>query len=403
MVGWRISLWVAVVIVALFFLYLVRGILLPFIFAAIITALLDPPVRKLRLYGFSRALSVSFVFIGFFALTTLAVVYLAPLVISELTEFKDRLEFFTTELSAQSSSENIFTKWNPVHRTEIPSHAGPIDWLLSENKQFLEKLGVPTTKRALMEQYVEPYRAEIVRVVHSFFSGFIGIISSVASQLLLLILTPLLVFMMLIDLEKFKVQGASWIPSPIRTDTLAILRDIGKVFFGYLNGVVIVIALYMIVMSVVLTALQVPYSILLAILSGALYLIPYVGPWISVSAVFLITSLSGIISNWIFGFTSPWVFAAMVSGIFMLVSITFDQIIYPRVIGRSVGLHPIISMFVIFSGGALFGLLGMILSFPLAGAIKVILERVIKLTTIDHIESVHLPAIPLRHRISSEI
>ena len=63
----------------------------------------------------------------------------------------------------------------------------------------------------------------------------------------------------------------------------------------------------------------------------------------------------------------------------------------------AVGLDPIVSMFVIFSGGALFGLPGMIIAFPLAGSVKVVLDRLIRVTS-GTSEAVRLPSTPLRHR-----
>ncbi len=61
------------------------------------------------------------------------------------------------------------------------------------------------------------------------------------------------------------------------------------------------------------------------------------------------------------------------------------------------GLLPVMSMFVFLSGGALFGLVGMILAFPLAGAVKVMLDRLIRVTS-SSADALDLPAVPLRHR-----
>jgi predicted PurR-regulated permease PerM len=58
-----------------------------------------------------------------------------------------------------------------------------------------------------------------------------------------------------------------------------------------------------------------------------------------------------------------------------------------------------VSMFVIFSGAALFGLIGMIIAFPLAGAVKVVLDRLIRVTSFST-ETLDLPPVPLRHRAS---
>jgi predicted PurR-regulated permease PerM len=107
--------------------------------------------------------------------------------------------------------------------------------------------------------------------------------------------------------------------------------------------------------------------------------------------------------NWLITFDTSWIFAFVTILIFLVCSSIFDQLIYPRLVGRSVGLHPVVSMFVIFSGGALFGLMGMIIAFPLAGAIKVILERLIRITSAESVYDLRLPAVPLRHRTASEL
>lgn len=83
--------------------------------------------------------------------------------------------------------------------------------------------------------------------------------------------------------------------------------------------------------------------------------------------------------------------------VYLVCHLIFDNMVYPRLVGGSVGLHPVVSMFVIFSGGALFGLVGMIIAFPLAGAVKVILERLLRVTTVQP-DMLGLPPVPLRHR-----
>jgi predicted PurR-regulated permease PerM len=395
--GWKMTLWVAILIVALFFLYLVRSILLPFTLAVIISALLDPTIYKLRLKGFSRRSAVSLVFFGFFTLAATVIIYLTPIVSGQFIKFQERLDFYVQKLAQQNSADSIFMNWNPVVQAGVVE-TGVIERLLAENHDILHKLGIPVTKSEIVSQYVEPYRTEIVRAVRSLFTGFINIAASLAPQFLFVLITPLIVFMILMDLDRFKSRGLSWIPPSIRGDTTAIIRDIGQVFLNYLKGVALVYAFYSIGTSMMLSVLEAPYSVLLALIFGALYLIPYIGSWISGSTLLLVIGLGGLQSNWMFQFSSPWVYAAVVTGIFLIFSMIFDQAMYPRLIGKYIGLHPVTSMFVIFSGGALFGLVGMILAFPLAGSIKVILDRLMKITSADYENAVNLPAIPMRHR-----
>ena len=81
--------------------------------------------------------------------------------------------------------------------------------------------------------------------------------------------------------------------------------------------------------------------------------------------------------------------------------LALDPLVYTRVVGASVGLRPIVSFFVVFSGAALFGALGMLVAFPVAGSIKVILDRLLRITS-EGQGTLDLPVVPLRHRTAVE-
>jgi predicted PurR-regulated permease PerM len=153
----------------------------------------------------------------------------------------------------------------------------------------------------------------------------------------------------------------------------------------------------MVVMSIVLALIGAPYSILLGVIFGALYLVPYLNVLISGTILVIVTGLTGQDSGLIIHANSSWGFAVMLLLVYMACHFTYDSLVYPRVVGKAVGLDPVVSMFVIFSGGALFGLVGMIIAFPLAGSVKVILDRLIRVTSASQ-DALRLPSVPLRHR-----
>lgn len=396
-------LWAAVVAAALVFLYLVRGILLPFVLAFIISVLLDPTIRKLRARGYKRTTAIALVFFAFFGILTVGIVRVAPLISGQLDGFSTSFESFTKQISVQKDDQNIFRRWNPVQQAKPKAGSDQIDEIIASMQGPLQSLGLPTTKRALFEQYVEPHRARIAQTVRNGLNAFLGILGSAASQFLMLLFTPIFVWLILSDLDRLKVKGASWIPPSIRGETVSMAREVGDVFIRYLRGVTITIGLYSIVMAIVLSLLGAPYSILFGLLFGAFYLIPYIGPVLSLGVLFTATGLNGVSGNWFMSFDSPWAFAAVVLAIFFAVHMIYDQLVYPRLVGRAVGLNPLVSMFVIFSGGALFGFVGMILAFPLAGSIKIILERLLRITSSGSPHQLGLPAVPLRHRQAAEV
>lgn len=397
--GWRIVLWAALLLAALVFLYFVRGILLPFIIALLVAAVLEPSVQKLRRRGFSRIWAVVLIFASFGIVVAGISIPASQIVGNQLVSFRDQVEGFTRELKEREEKENIFVSWRPTVLAERHGRKSQLDLLIERNSPTLERFGLPTTRRALIDQYVLPHQRAVAESVGNFFNGFLGIAQSFGSQLLFLLLTPLLVLMILLDVEQVKRRTASWIPPSIRAETVALVSDIGQVFVNYLRGVTIAVVLYMVSSATVLTILGAPYSILLGILFGAIYLVPYIGAIISYALLFAIAGLSGNSDLWFIHFQSPWTCALVITLIYFVFGTIFDQIVYPNVVGRSVGLHPVISMFVIFSGGALFGLIGMLLAYPLAGSIKVILDRLLKVTTAPAVAT-GLPAVPLRHRSS---
>ena len=382
---------------ALFFLYLVRGILLPFILAYLIATLLEPGIKKLRLRGLSRGMSVGLVSLVFFGAVIGSGILLTPIISGQLGSLRDKVTDYSDQLAIQNRDDNFFVSWNPVIQAKQRTETNQIDLIIEDNKALLMRLGMPTTRKALIERYVEPHKAELSQSVTSFFNGFLGVASSMASKLLFLLLTPLIVIFILMDLEQFKRRSAGWIPPSIRDQVLEILEDIGQVFVKYLRGVTITIVLYSLCASVVLTLFGAPYSILLGVLFGAFYLIPYIGPLMSYSVLFVTTGLAGKQEGLLFKMDSPWAFAMVLVLCFAVYSTVFDQIVYPQLVGRSVGLNPVVSMFVILSGGALFGLIGMVFAFPLAASIKVILDRLLKFTSKQQ-DSLGLASVPIRHK-----
>lgn len=398
---WRIALWVAIVIATLAFLYAVRGILLPFILAWIIAVMLEPLVRKLRLRGVSRRTSANLITLAFFAVVGLGIFFAVPRVSNQLNELRISFQNLSDSFSQERANDNVFVRWNPVVKAQPPGALGFVDRGLEELAPYLAKFDLPTTRRALMNQYVEPHAKDIGKSLQSFVNGFLGIVGGAASQVVLLLFTPIFVFYLLQDMEQMKIRMAGWIPPSLRANTISLLTDIGDVFNRYLRGVVMTILLYTVTTAILLAALGTPYSILLALLAGVVYLIPYLGGWISTATLLLVTGFSGVSGNWFYTASSPWGFAIMVAVVFLIFSTIFDQLVYPRLVGGAVKLNPLVSFFVILSGGALFGLPGMIIAFPLAGSLKVTLARLLRLTNNQAGETLRLPAVPLRHRTST--
>jgi predicted PurR-regulated permease PerM len=400
MPGWRIHLWAVLVLNAVLFLYLVRGILLPFILSFIIAALLEPTVRKLRLRGMSRRTAVGSVTAVFLVLMVGAGMLVVPSLVRQAGNLRTEVSSVLSELTKEDPNQNFFVRWRPSVLAQTRTNKTAFDRLIEPYSGTLQRMGLPTTQQAIMDQYIEPQRPKIAKTVQDWVLSFFGIFTNAFSHILYLILIPIIVPLILMEYDDYRKVGPKWIPPAIRKSAMAIMSDIGQVFFRYLRGIALVVGLYTLAQTILLFVLGVPYALLLGPIFGALYLIPYIGNVISAVVVMLLVGFSDVRGNWIFSLPNAWVYAAIVTGCYLVVGWIFDHLIYPQMVGNSVGLSPVVSMFVIFCGGALFGLPGMLIAFPLAGSVKVILDRLIRVTSTST-EGLGLPAVPLRHRANA--
>jgi predicted PurR-regulated permease PerM len=404
MVGWRILLWAVLVLAALLFLYLVRGILLPFVVAFIIASLLEPAVKKLRMRGLSRRSSVVIVMSVFGVFVVGATVLVAPTVVGQITSLTSKAESLTNGIAQVSQTDNFFVRWNPlVDAQDQGTWTDQVDRLLETYGGTLERFDIPATRGGLIQKFIVPNQGQIVRFIQGSVHSFFGFLTNLPSEIMFVFLTPLLTLMLLMDMENFKRRSPRWIPPAIRASMMQVFDDIGQVFFKYLRGISTVVLLYSASQTIVMLVMQVPYAFLLGALFGALYLIPYIGNIISAITVLTVVGLSDVHGNMLFqasslgGLPPAWSYGIIAMTLYFAIGLVFDHLIYPQLVGNSVGLSPVVSLFVIFCGEALFGLPGMIIAFPLAGSVKVILDRLLKVTSTST-EGLNLPAVPLRHR-----
>ncbi|MBS1725434.1 MAG: AI-2E family transporter [Armatimonadetes bacterium] len=394
---WRIVLWVVIAIATLGFLYMVRGILLPFIIAILISALLHPIYRMLRKNGWGNGMAAFVPMLVFFGTLLVGLIALMPIITNQVGGLRDRGEQIVSSLAKPNPLDNFFMRGNPENRLKMASNKDPVDQFLGNYSDLLSRFNLPSTKRELIAQYIEPQRDHIKDMIQNLIKGSFSAATGFLSQGFTLIFVPLLVWFILPNTQKFKKKFLNLIPPQLRESSIDLADDIGDVFSNYLRGVAIAVFGYMAFMAILLSILGAPYGLLLGCLFGAIYLIPYLNVLISGTTLFLVTGLSGKVQWFGVHFSSSWAYAGVLVATYVICHFIFDSMVYPRYVGNAVGLDPIVSMFVIFCGGALFGLPGMILAFPIAGSVKVLLDRLIKVTNKVDVELV-LPEIPLRHR-----
>ena len=394
----RIAIWVAVVCVALGFLWLVRGVLPPFILAIVVAMVLEPVVRKLGEFHVPRPAAVLSITAAFFGLVATAIILVTPRVADQINDARVNVQSLVGQWTQDEANDNVFVRWNPIVRAQPPGPLAVVDKTFEQFRPLLNQFGLPPSRRAIFDEYVTPHRNEIAKSAETYLNNFIGSLGGALASVFPLFFTPIFVIFILMDLDNIAAKAQNWIPPSLRSGVVGVSHDIVSVFQRYLQGMMVNVFLYAIVMSAVLTAVGAPYAILLALMAAALYVIPILGGWISGITILTVTALSGTTGAAWFHLGSPFAHALLVFFSFIIVSATWDVIITPKVVGSAVDLHPLVAMFVVFCGGGLFGLLGMIIAYPLAGIAKVTLARIMAVANDPNSTELELPAVPPRHR-----
>ena len=175
-------------------------------------------------------------------------------------------------------------------------------------------------------------------------------------------------FLTLRDAPRFLNFIQRNLPQEHRSEILHVLRDTNAMLGRYIRGQLILVLLMSTITTIALTILGVPYSVLLGVLTGVLETIPFVGP-ITAGAIACLVAL---------GHPNPFdwsqiAYVTVVAAMYTILRHAEDYLVIPTVIGRAVRLHPAIVIFSLLSGGAVFGLLGIVLAVPVAATTRLVL------------------------------
>jgi len=182
------------------------------------------------------------------------------------------------------------------------------------------------------------------------------------SRAFIFLITPVLIFYFLKDIEEIKKNFWFLIPNRYHQDLKELLENINQTIMGFLRGQLIVCSFVGLGITLGLYLLDVKFPIILGVIAGVLNVVPYFGPFIGAIPAFSVAAF--------YSFS----LAISVLVLFIVIQQIESSIVSPEVLGEEVGLHPIFILFSILAGGELLGWLGLIIAIPLAAIIKEILK-----------------------------
>ena len=332
----QIRFWLIVAALLALFIYVFSEILLPFVAGMVLAYFLDPVADRLERAGLSRVWATIFILFAFVVVLTVGFIILIPILTSQLTDFVARLPDYLSRLQA------LITGFDP---TWVEQRFGVNDADLRDGLNSLLASGV----------------GFMTTIFQSIWNSGMALFNIAG----LLVVTPVVAFYMLLDWDRMVETVDRWVPRDHVQTVRQIATDINMATAGFVRGQGTLCLVLGLIYAVGLTVVGLNFGILIGLVAGLISFIPYVG-----SLVGLVLSVGvGVVQFW-----PNYYMIGAVAAVFFVGQFIEGNILQPRLVGKSVGLHPVWLMFALFAFGALFGFVGLLIAVPAAAAVAVLVR-----------------------------
>ncbi|HLJ34880.1 MAG TPA: AI-2E family transporter [Ktedonobacteraceae bacterium] len=222
---------------------------------------------------------------------------------------------------------------------------------------FLGRFGISQSQ-------IASARTQIVGQIEGLAGSVVPLLAGVLNTVLDIIVVAIISIYLLVDGQRISRWLRTNMPTQQQGRVRFLLHMLERVVGGYIRGQLIMSTFIGIVVGVGMALFHVPYAVLLGVLAFVLEFIPVLG-----------TLTSGAICVLI-ALTQGWLIAVLVLGYFVIVHIIEGDILGPRIVGKAVGLHPIVSLAALIAGAELFGIIGALLASPVAGIIQALIVAI---------------------------
>lgn len=334
--------WLGALAVLILFLYVFRSILLPFLAGLALAYFLDPVADLLERRGLSRLVATILILVMFVVLFVLAVIIIVPVLAGQLAGFAEDLPTYIASLRELASSLAVSFPWlNGYLDFEAGELPGGLQDLLAQGAGFLTGLA------------------------QGIWSSGLALINIVS----LFVVTPVVAFYMLLDWDRMVEQIDGCIPRDNVETVREIAREVNTAIAGFVRGQGTVCLILGLFYAIALSVAGLNFGLLIGLFAGLISFIPYVG-----SLVGLVLSVGvALVQFW-----PDFIMIGVIAAIFFAGQTIEGNILQPKLVGNSVGLHPVWLMFALFAFGSLFGFTGMLIAVPAAAAVGVLVRFAIR-------------------------
>ena len=328
----QIRFWLIGLACFLVALYLLRGVLLPFVVGMAVAYLLDPVCDLLESWGLSRSLATAVLTIFFLLGGAVALLLLIPALVGQLGGLLELApEFFEV-------ARGQFAKF----LTMIEDRLEPA--ILAQIRSAVEGSG-----------------ERLIVWLTSLLGGLVSGGVALANLLSLLIITPVVTFYLLRDWDRIVAWVDDWLPRAHLETIREQVREVDRTLAGFLRGQGTVCLILGVFYAIGLSVAGLDFALVVGLVAGLLSFIPYLG---AIIGLLLSVGLAAMQFD-------AWQDIAIVAGIFAVGQVVEGNFLTPKLVGEKVGLHPVWVIFGLLAGGSLFGFVGVLLAIPVAAVVGV--------------------------------
>lgn len=325
--------WLIGAVVFFGMLYILEGILLPFVLGMAIAYFFDPLCDRLEEMGCSRTLATSLVTVAFLLILVLLLVVVLPAAIGQL-------------ISLMNEIPGYYDLIRGNFRTLIARIEFEVDpMILDKARETLSGSSGDIASWA-------------TSVLGSLLSGGLALLNFLS----LLVLTPIVAFFLLRDWDRMIERIDAWLPRQHAPTVRDLASQIDTMLAGWVRGVGIVCLILATFYCIALSLVGLQSALIVGLIAGFLSFIPFVG-----AAVGFILSVGLALLQF-----DSYVNVLIVVAIFSVGQAAEGNFLTPKLVGERVGLHPVIVIFALLAGGLLLGFAGVLLAVPLAAVIGVL-------------------------------
>jgi predicted PurR-regulated permease PerM len=338
----RFLIWAAGVVVLCAFVYALRGILLPFVAGIAIAYILQPLATRLERWRLSRGAAAALLVLASVVLFAAFIFLFVPVLRDQIVGFAERLPSYADSLQTRAE------KWLDV----LQARLSPEDF-------------------GQLQDEMKGAAGSLLAWIGGFATGLWAGGMAVVHFLALLIITPLVAFYLLRDWDRIVAQLDDLLPAAHKADIEHLAREIDRTLSSFARGQAIVCLILAVFYATGLALIGLDFGIVIGLIIGILAFVPFVG-----SAIGLVLSVGLAALQFSEGTPILLTLALFVAG-----HILEGQILTPKIIGDSVGLHPVWVIFALLAGGALMDFVGVLLAVPIAAAIGVLVRFAVRRAT----------------------